>query len=255
MTHPEELLAGYVDGTLSETERAAVDAHLATCATCREEVELAARAARLLADLPEESVPLGVTGPVTLELRRRAGASSSSRWRARVQWTAGLAAAAVIVAVLAVALPHRPGGRGGGAETANRALASAAPRGAGAALAPVPLESSPVDYAKPGRLQALAEDSAGLARKELGIAPSPSMEAAEQPSADAATACLVQAAGGGITGNDRLVRLIRARFGGQPAYVGVYLRTPGAGQPPDKVVIWVASRPDCELLSFTSSRI
>ena len=36
MTHPEELLAGYVDGTLTDPERAVVDAHLPTCERCRE---------------------------------------------------------------------------------------------------------------------------------------------------------------------------------------------------------------------------
>src|SRR5205807_10052002 len=44
MNHPEELLAAYVEGALGDQERAEVDAHLATCGTCRDEVELAARA-------------------------------------------------------------------------------------------------------------------------------------------------------------------------------------------------------------------
>ena len=41
MTHPEELLAGYVDGTLSAKDRVAVEAHLAACSRCSREVELA----------------------------------------------------------------------------------------------------------------------------------------------------------------------------------------------------------------------
>ena len=44
MTHPEELLAGYVDGTLSAKDRAAVDAHIAECPRCRRETTLAASA-------------------------------------------------------------------------------------------------------------------------------------------------------------------------------------------------------------------
>ena len=38
MTHPEELLAGYVDGSLTDPDRPTVDAHLLTCARCRAEV-------------------------------------------------------------------------------------------------------------------------------------------------------------------------------------------------------------------------
>jgi hypothetical protein len=255
MTHPEELLAGYVDGSLTRTERAQVDEHLASCATCRQEVELAGRAARLLAELPEEPVPIDVAGPVTSELRRMA-APRPARWRARVQWTAGLAAAAVIVAVLAVALPRRHGALGGGgAESAALPHATATAPGMGGAFVSVPLEASTIDYAKPGRLQALAQESASLVQKMPRTALSPTPKAADLTGAQTAAACLAQAAGGGITENDTLVRLIRARFGGQPAYLGVYLRSPGAGQPPDKVVIWVASRPGCRLLSFTSSRV
>ena len=71
MTHPEELLAGYVDGTLGTDERAVVDAHLQTCDTCREEVGLARTAVRALATLEEVPVPFGVTGPVLAEAGRR----------------------------------------------------------------------------------------------------------------------------------------------------------------------------------------
>ena len=58
MTHPEEQLSGYVDGTLGTDERAEVDAHLATCATCREEIELSTRAVTMLRELPEMPVAL-----------------------------------------------------------------------------------------------------------------------------------------------------------------------------------------------------
>ena len=41
MSHPEDLLADYVGGTLDERERAAVDAHLPGCARCSAEVRQA----------------------------------------------------------------------------------------------------------------------------------------------------------------------------------------------------------------------
>ena len=39
MTHPEELLAGYVDGTLSVKDRAAVDTHVADLRLVRDSAE------------------------------------------------------------------------------------------------------------------------------------------------------------------------------------------------------------------------
>ena len=41
---PDEKLAGYIDGTLNGTDRAAIEAHLADCSTCRAELLAASRA-------------------------------------------------------------------------------------------------------------------------------------------------------------------------------------------------------------------
>ncbi|HXF73443.1 MAG TPA: zf-HC2 domain-containing protein, partial [Actinomycetota bacterium] len=102
MTHPgDELLAAYVDDRLSEPERAAVSAHLDACPTCQEEAALAAQARDVLRALPEEPVPVGVTGPVRDEVL---GAPRSRRAQA-LRWLAGAAVAAAIVAVAALALP------------------------------------------------------------------------------------------------------------------------------------------------------
>jgi hypothetical protein len=55
---------------------------------------------------------------------------------------------------------------------------------------------------------------------------------------------------------DTLVRLIEAEFDGTPAYFAVFLESPGAGQPPDTVVVWVTARDDCDrILNLTSHRI
>jgi anti-sigma factor RsiW len=105
MTHPEEQLSGYVDGTLGTDERAEVDAHLATCATCREEIELSTRAVTMLRELPEMPVPFGTTRPVMAEAGKKRTSRTRRSWGGRTQWAAGLAAAAVLVAVVAVALP------------------------------------------------------------------------------------------------------------------------------------------------------
>ena len=59
MTHPEELLAGYVDGTLSAKERDAVESHVAECARCSREIALATSARSALRSLPEVPAPPG----------------------------------------------------------------------------------------------------------------------------------------------------------------------------------------------------
>ena len=51
MSHPDDLLADYVDGTLDERARADVDTHLLGCARCRDEVRLAATAKAALVEL------------------------------------------------------------------------------------------------------------------------------------------------------------------------------------------------------------
>ena len=58
MTHPEELLAEYVDGSLQQDERTAVDAHIAACERCRDEVASARRARTALSALPEADLPI-----------------------------------------------------------------------------------------------------------------------------------------------------------------------------------------------------
>jgi hypothetical protein len=50
------------------------------------------------------------------------------------------------------------------------------------------------------------------------------------------------------------VRVIDARFEEKPALIGIFLQGPGAGQPADLVVVWVASH-DCQVLSYASHRV
>ena len=56
--HPDdELLAAYLDGEAPVTEARAVEAHVAACAACREELALALHARSALASLPEPPAP------------------------------------------------------------------------------------------------------------------------------------------------------------------------------------------------------
>jgi len=254
MTHPEEHLSGYVDGTLATDERAEVDAHLATCATCREEIELSTRAVTMLRELPEVSVPFGTTRPVMAEAGKERTSRAPRSWGRGTQWAAGLAAAAVLVAVVAVALPRvgevarMESAAGGGAQVTPKA----APGMEAATSGAVPLELQPnADY-DATKLERLADSSALRAGSDTTLA-APSAADALAAQAEGATACLARP--GGLTGRDRLVRLIQATFEGTPAYLGVYRESPGAGQPADRIVIWVVARKDCSTLSYSFKRL
>jgi anti-sigma factor RsiW len=113
MSHPEELLATYVGGSLEPSEREAVEGHLAVCDACRREVEYATAARAALVALPELEPPglaegglaalgvgVGPAQPADLAERRagRAAGAPPERWH-RLAWSAGLAAAAVVAAV------------------------------------------------------------------------------------------------------------------------------------------------------------
>ncbi|HEX5951057.1 MAG TPA: zf-HC2 domain-containing protein [Actinomycetota bacterium] len=253
MTHPEDLLAEYVDGTLPDALRADVDAHLATCARCREEVAAAARAVSALAALPEEPVPLGVTGPVVAESERthRPVARRRPAWE-RSRWAGGVAAAAALLLVAAVLLPQLTGRSAddeaaeGGSTRAPTAEAGDAALGATAQAVELEVLDRSLDD----------DDLRSLAREAAEAAPAfPEREdAATLASPDPAISCFAE---NGITIDDRemLVRAIEAAYLGTPAYVGVFQEGPGGGEPPEKILVWVVSSPDCTLLTATSQRI
>jgi hypothetical protein len=54
------------------------------------------------------------------------------------------------------------------------------------------------------------------------------------------------------TKDDQLLEVLVARFDGTPAFVGVFVHHPGAGQPPSLLTIWVASQSGCRLLHYAS---
>jgi hypothetical protein len=259
MTHPEELLSGYVDGTLPNEERAVVDAHLATCATCREEVELAHEALTALEALEEQPVPFGVTGPVMAEAGRqfeRRGAV----WQ-RLQWGAGIAAAAALV--LVVALNLSTGDSGERANAPRDEAVEAATGAPGAALAaddtlPRLERQRTVNYDDSG-IRLLAEDAA---ERSAGTQSSPTAEAdaagggdvefAAQNERGVALECLRTSGAPFDDPRERLDRLIEAQYRGTPAYFAVFLESPGGGQPPDSAIVWVVATRDCRILTIAS---
>ena len=253
MSHPEELLAGYVDGTLERPEREVVDTHLSACSRCREEIDLAQRAVAATGELEEVPVPFGVSGPVLAEAGRRFEGRRARRWE-RLRWAAGVAAAASLVLVVVLNL-------GDGTDKAfspatqdqagSEAPAPAASEAASGALAFAGLERQlGVAYDDEG-IRSLARDASAAFRGEPRSAEIGRVFSAP----DRALACV--ATSGGPTGDprDTLVRLIEAEYQGTPAFLAVFAEGPGAAQPPDTIVVWVASTSDCSFLTGASLRI
>jgi hypothetical protein len=251
-THPQDLFADYVDGTLAAGERAVVDAHLSTCAACREEVELARRAVAALASLEEVPVPFGVTGRVLAEAGRTFEHRRVAVWQ-RVQWAAGAAAAAAIVLVVALNVT----GNGGEAPTAGGTGAAGEAAQDRAAMVQTidVLERQDASYGD-GEVRALAVSAAE--QTEDGDDAPGTLAGAEMNArvefvpAAAGLRCLESAEVPLTDPRDTLVRLIEARYEGTPAYFAVFLESPGADQPADKAVVWVVARRDCRILTFAS---
>jgi hypothetical protein len=269
VTHPDDLLADYVDGTLDERRRADVDAHLKGCARCHEEVRLAGSAKDSLAELEDVPVPFGVTGPVVIEAGKRFEQRGKT-WD-RFRWAAGLAAAAALILVVALNL-----GRGDHQNAAQPAAAGAtgatgAAEAGGAAAdasAAVPFlgveRQADVNYDAAG-IQAVARDASraiASAEKAQALAGAASRTPAPAASADQRFAsaprprqCIEQSGLPTDSPRDVLVRLIEAKFENQPAYIAVFAESPGAGQPADHIVVWVVSSSDCRILSTASQRV
>jgi len=265
VSHPEDLLADYVDGTLAERERAVVDTHLDGCARCSAEIRQAEAAKTALSALEDVPVPFGVTGPVLAEAGRRFERRRGVAWE-RFQWAAGIAAAAALILVVALNL--------GGGETQNAATpaAAGASGGTGAAAgaeATAPgaihfpgIERQPNVDDDPG-IQAVALEAADAVvaaeeakAAEATTAPPAAFASAAQDSTQRTTLAKDCVRQSGIQGpQDVLIRLIEAEFEGTPAYIAVFSEGPGAGQPADHIVVFVVAKDDCRILSTASQRV
>jgi len=265
MSHPDELLPGYVDGPLAEGERAAVERHLQTCDRCRRDVMLAREGRAALRSLgpvtpPERIAATAIAeseriarerAPEVTALRRTAGTPG---W---VRWTAAVAAVAAVIGLGALVLPH-VGGSGSGLRAAEPA-SERAPEPPAASAVDVQPEA---DY-DTAAVQSLATSwsvSAGTTRNAYGAANPPIAAPVATDALGAArtrfgpaVACLGAAFD---HPEGELVRVILARYQGTPAYLGVYLLSPGAGQPANAVRVLVVGTSDCATpLSSTQAQI
>jgi hypothetical protein len=251
--HPEELLAAYMDRSLADGTLEAVERHLAECETCREDVRLAEAARERLRELPDVDVPAATRHAVGEALDREGSELGGAGRRDPRRWLAGLAAAAVIVGVIAVALPRLTSSDSAGttAEARSEEVPNAAmptPSGSG----PPIVERQDIDYG-PADVAALAADEAGAtaagAADEAG-APEQG-QARQPPGAEEAIQCVRRwaSAAQGATPT----RVIEATYQGRPAYLGVARQTP-PGETSDRILVWVLARDACELISFTQRR-
>jgi hypothetical protein len=266
--HPHDLLAEYVDGELSADARATVEAHLASCPACTEEVSLAQEARAAVRSLPEVPAPAGVSLAVRRRARRppRAG-----------RWVAA-AAAAVVVGVGAIVVLRLPGGQGlqsagGGGDGAGPQSAPAAPRpaaedsteegsqafGTAAGPAVVYLETDR-DY-DPAALARLAPRLRGRAEASLRAGfPGTTRRFFDELTLDAVSPAARQAvrcASRGLPPDQPAApfRIEAARFQGEPVYVAAFLRGPDPSARHDRVLIWVVSRETCTLRYFASQSL
>ena len=120
-SHPDDaFLLSYVEGELGDAERAAVEEHLAGCARCAEDVELARQGAAALRGAPALEGPDGIPMPELPE-RRRLLTPARRRF---VAVAAPVAAGLAIVAGIATVATLGGSGNGGGNEGAGGAAAT-----------------------------------------------------------------------------------------------------------------------------------
>ena len=268
MNHPDELLAEYVDETLSSPQHDEVARHVAECRRCRDEVALAGASRAALIALPQVVTPTGIGDAAIAEaerstsarepsvrpLRRRRGADAYPVW---YRWAGVAATAAAVLLASVVVLPRLGDGQQGSTVTADGAERASAPSPATA------LEIQDANY-DTAAVQAIALSYRASADVDPG-AEAPEMAATNAASAvagasstlepertDEALSCILTAypAAPGVP-----VRLIQARYGGTHAYLGVFLSGPGAGQASDTVTIVVAAKDGCTVLTTTQGEL
>ena len=246
MNHPYDLLADLMDGTLDEGDLAGVQAHLDVCASCREGLSHATAGRQAARSLPQATAPTDLHQRIAAEAGGRGRATPSQGIPAWYRW-AGVAAAAAVVVAVAIALPNVGDGAGGSRATGDAQRPMEAGAESEDSVSGRQVEVQDVNY-DPKGLEQLARSVHADAAQIVEAAPNATL-------ADpvGAARCVSQAFDEQPVG--RLARLIQARFEGRAAYIAVYLEGPGADQPPDTAVVWVASKDNCTILSFASARI
>jgi len=260
--HPEELLAGYADGSASEDERNTVEPHLVSCSQCRDELALARTARAALTSLPELEAP-GLT-VADLEAMQRAGPAQAPdelaaqrearNARRQRQWKASWVALGGVAAVLALfAIIPLVLNRGSSLKQATTGGARpAATPNAEAALYPQ-VRDRGIDYdqaAVRALAQQLAKNPQVLRTSGDSATPSLAPQFAPVPSGkvvglDSSTVVQCAIRGAGLPANTVPKYLEIARYRATPAYVVAVLTKGGSKS---HLIVYVVSQQDCTFL-------
>ncbi len=263
--HPSALLAAYADGTASEQDREAAEAHLAGCAGCRDDLEFARAALAAVRSLPELEAPgLAREGLAALGVQSaeeppsRSGVFSfdrASRQRrpsvAQLLWGTGVAAVLAVAAVFVFSALHG----GGSATSATKGGPAAAPTVA--AAPPVAMIASNTNYSADSvgalaqRLSAekrlaLASGASGTQAPSAPRASAGEDEATFASNSSAAIGALACLRRGGEAGGTT-VYLEQAGYQGTPASIGGFLLPAVNGGRPH-LLVFVVSRDGCQFL-------
>ena len=280
-SHPTELLATFVDGTVADSDRAALTEHVQGCEQCRHEMALARAARDALAALPEVPAPEGLAQSVVAQT------IAPRQWNeraSRIVWVAGAAAAVAIVAWFGVRASNNvsqtTAGRAinapeaqtaGGPDTEPGIFDRDGNYDAGEVAALTAQAARQGNKGKP--LESPLSDandrtSAGQATKAPGLAPVPSPSPAPsgdqghkdsfeaQQTAGSVTVATGQAgkcfnAVGAFDKGGQLQQVIDAKYENTPAYIGVFFEPPPGGGSVDRAVTWVLAKKSCDVLGFS----
>lgn len=272
MTHPDELLAEYVEGGLDPSTRAEVEGHLASCGVCRAEVAEATSARQTLLALPEVEPPRGIPMAVLREARDR---SPSPRWAAPLKVAAALVLLAGAVGGALYVFGQEQTGEGestaadGAGEQAPRqeedadaASPEAAEEGRAAALqAAYPVVRRTGTEHDQDSILVLASDLRDEARTALDAGfPSDAFAFYEanpvdsfSPAARDALVC----AGQGLEPERSVVPFVieEAAWASEPAWVVSYLQGPEPSARYDSLRIIVVGREACGVLHYAQQRL
>lgn len=277
-THPTELLAAFVDGTLAESARAALTQHVQACEQCRREVALARSARDALAGLPEVPVPAGLVEAIASKAKPPRGWNERA---SRVVWAAAAAAVVAIVAWVGVRATTNVS-RPTSAAQEPAVAASAAPddepgafdkdgdydAGEVAALTVQSARQGNKLFAGGDEFASDGETSAdsGAVPAEPAASPSPAPAAASrlqeapqknlseqwrgvQYNTAKSQSCFEKV--GAFDQGGQLQRVIDAKYNGVPAYLGVFFEPPLEGGAFDRAVTWVLAKKNCDVLDFS----
>jgi anti-sigma factor RsiW len=286
MSHPEDLLAEYVDGALADRDRAAVDAHLAGCDRCREEISLARASRASLRELPEVHAPVGSASRALREAGSpgtglsRTGVAAAARPPRLARWIPA-AAAAALIGLLVLTVPRlgdhatTPASSGqnpfDAGEKATGASGAAAPSAAAVSSgdaqkaldqllgAGVRLEHRDHNYTAADIRQLTDVNGA----RYLGAAVPGSPTASDSGAAfapltrgheaKAAIACISSQVTTSPT--DALVELIEAGYEGAPAFFAVLVESPAPGDPVNEVIVWAVRKDGCTIANFAFRKL